>query len=220
MAMGKKGFTLLEILLALTIVSLLISILYATFHQSMAATAYVEKKTQFVQKGRLILERMTGELNSAFIPHQPVASSPFRYGMVGESSKTEDDFRDRLDFTFFAELQVEGSTGGSEILEAGYFLGREPGRKGFTLYRRQDRAIDGDLQKGGRSEAICNGVRSLKFIFFDSGGNPLQEWNSITGDFRNALPSRIEIRLKLEDPDGRVQSFRTQVSLPLGKGKK
>ena len=218
--MDKKGFTLLEILLALTIVSLIISILYATFHQSMAAMAHVEKKTQFVQKGRLILERMTGELNSAFIPHQPLPSSPFRYGMVGESNKIEDDFRDRLDFTFFSELQLEGSTRGSEILEAGYFLGREPGGKGFTLYRRQDRAIDGDLQKGGGSEAICDGVRSLKFIFFDLRGNPLHEWNSLTGDFRNTLPSRIEIRLKLADPEGGVQSFRTQVSLPLGKEKR
>jgi general secretion pathway protein J len=214
--MDKKGFTLVEILLALAIGSVVISILYATFHQSLAAMDLVEKKSQFVQKGRLLLERMTGELNSAFVPYLPTPSSPYRYGMIGESSKIEEDFRDRLDFTFFAERQAEESRGGSEIWEAGYFLGREPGGKGLTLFRRQDRAIDGDLQKGGYSEALCDGVRSLKFIFFDPEGNPLYEWNSLSGTFRNMLPSRVEIRLKLEDPEGRLQSFSSQVSLPLG----
>jgi len=218
--MGKKGFTLLEILLALAIGSVVISILYATFHQSLAATELVGKKSQFVQKGRLILERMTGELSSAFIPFQPNPSSPYRYGMIGESSQIEEDFRDRLDFTFFAEPPAEGSGGGSEIWEAGYFLGRQPGGKGLTLFRRQDRAIDGDIQKGGHSEAICDGVRGLKLIFFDSRGIPFYEWNSAKGAFRDMLPSRIEIRLKLEDPDGKLQSFSSQVSLPLGMRKR
>jgi len=55
----------------------------------------------------------------------------------------------------------------------------------------------------------------LSFSFFDRQGDKKKEWDSLEGPKQNKLPSRIEIQLNLEDSNGRVHAFRTQVYLPM-----
>lgn len=210
----KNGFTLFEVLMTLAILAVVFSLLYMTFHHSMAVMAHTEDRADVIQRGRLILERMEGELKGTFIPAQENLSSAFCYGLVGRSTKEGDDFMDRLDFTTLANPLASSPARKGEILELGYSLDHEPGGKGLTLFRRQDEAIDGDLLRGGHSSAVCDRVRSLSFSFFDSLGGMQKEWNSLEGAHRNELPNRIEIQLKLEDSRGQLHVFRTQVYLP------
>jgi hypothetical protein len=85
----------------------------------------------------------------------------------------------------------------------------------LTLFRRQDAAIDGDLLQGGVSMAICDGIRSLSFTYFDSQKREEKEWNSLEGAQKNKLPVRIGILLMIDDSQGRAHEFRTQVYIPL-----
>jgi type II secretion system protein J len=213
--MRKKGFTLFEVLMTLSILAVVLSLLYMTFHQSMAAIAQTEEQAEVIQRGRLILERMTGELKGSFMPAQQNPSRASCYGLVGQSRNEGDDFMDRLDFTTMVGPQAGSPQTGGEILKVSYFLDHEPGAKGLTLFRRQDEAIDRDLLQGGRSLAVCDRVRSLSFVFFNRQGERVKEWNSLEGAHRNELPSRVEIRLKLEDARSKVHVFRTQVYLPV-----
>jgi hypothetical protein len=158
---------------------------------------------------------MADDLKGSFIPTEENRSKVFRYGLVGQSTKEGNNFMDRLDFTTFANRQSNSPESIGDICELGYFLDHEPGGKGLTLFRRQDGAVDGDLRQGGRSLAVCDRVRSLSFLFFDRQGGKQKEWNSLEGDRRNQLPSRIEIQLKLEDSRGQVHVFRTQVYLAM-----
>jgi hypothetical protein len=96
----------------------------------------------------------------------------------------------------------------------GYYLDRQPGAKGLTLFRRQDGAMDGSLIQGGRTLAVCDRVRSLSFSYFDRQGRNVKNWNSLESERKNQLPSRVEIHLTLEDSRSQVQDFRTQVFLP------
>jgi type II secretion system protein J len=212
-----SGFTLFEVLMALAILGVVLSVLYMTFYQSMAVLAHTEDRAETIQQGRLILERMTAELKGAFIPPQESLSKNFRYGLVGKAKKEDEEFRDRLDFTTVGYGQADPVESRRDIGELSYFLDYEPGGRRLTLFRRQDDGMDGDLLKGGRSFAICDRVRGLSFLFFDRLGGKQKEWNSLEGAQRNQLPTRIEIELKLEDNRGRVHTFRTQVYLPLGR---
>jgi len=216
----RSGFTLFEVLITLAILGIVLSILYATFYQSMDVMAHTEGRAEVIQQGRLILERMTAELKGTFVPPQPSVSKNFLYGMVGKSNKEDEEFRDRVDFTTVAYGQADPAAGKREIGELSYFLDHEPGAKGLTLFRRQDDGLDGDLLKGGRSLAICDRVRGLSFLYFDRLGGKQKEWSSLEGAHRNELPTRIEIELKLEDTRGQVHRFRTQVYLPLAGEKR
>ncbi len=214
-AKNSFGFTLFEILITLSILGVVVSLLYLTFHQSMAVMAEMDDRAEVIRQGRMILEKVTGELRGAALVSPKEGFQAYRTGLVGRSTKEGKDFLDRLDFTHLphpGEISVEGGWG---VIELGYFLDRAPGGKGFTLFRRQDEARDGDLLRGGRSLALCDRVRSLSFSYFDRQGKRGKEWNSLEGERRNQLPSRVEIHLRLEDSRGQVHDFRTQVFLPM-----
>ena len=213
--MKRSGFTLLEILMTLAILSVVFSLLYMTFNQSMMVMADAGDRMEVIQQGRLILERMVAELKGSFISNPGNRPQAFRYGLIGQTNKEGENYHDRLDFTSMAPPHADIQVGRGEILEIGYFLDHEPGGKGLTLFRRQDEAIGGDLQRGGRTLAIRDGVRSLSFTYFDRQGGKQKDWNSLDGVHRYELPVRIEIYLTLEDSLNQGHTFRSQVFLPL-----
>jgi len=209
------GFTLFEVLITLSILGVVLSLLYLTFHQSMAVMAEIDDRAEVIQQGRMILERIAGELKGAVLIIQKEGSQVYRTGLVGRSTSEGKDPLDRVDFTTRLPSFSSPPEGGWGFFELGYFLDRSPGRKGLTLFRRQDDGMDGNLLQGGRLLAICDRVRSLGFSYYDRQGRNGKEWNSLEGERRNLLPSRVEIQLKLEDSGGRVHEFRTQVYLPM-----
>jgi prepilin-type N-terminal cleavage/methylation domain-containing protein len=209
------GFTLFEVLITLSILGVVLSLLYLTFHQSMAVMAETDDRAEVIQQGRMILERMAGELRGSFVTVQKEGAQVYRTGLVGRSASEGNDFVDRIDFTTRLPSFSSPAEGGWGFGELGYFLDRSPGRKGLTLFRRQDDGMDGDLLQGGRSLAICDRVRSLRFLYYDRQGRQGKEWNSLEGGQRNFLPSRVEIQFKMEDSRGRVHEFRTQAFLAM-----
>ena len=211
----RRGFTLFEVLITLSILGVVLSLLYFTFHQSMMVMAETDDRAEVVRQGRLILERMAFDLKGSVAVLQAEGSTAYRIGLVGRSTKEGNDFLDRLDFTGLTPPSTASIEGGWGFTELGYSLDHSPGKKGFTLFRRQDNAGDRDLLRGGRSLAICDRVRSLGFSYFDRLGKRLKEWNSLEGERRNQLPSRVEIYLRMEDSRGQGHDFRTQVYLPM-----
>lgn len=209
------GFTLFEVLITLSILGVVLSLLYLTFHQSMAVMAETDDRAEAIQQGRMILERMAGELRGAVLIFQKEGFQVYRTGLVGRSVSEGNGFLDRIDFTTRLPSFSSPVEGGWGFQELGYFLDRSPGRKGLTLFRRQDDGMDGNLLQGGRALAICDRVRSLGFFYYDRQDRKWKEWNSLEGERRNFLPSRVEIQLKLEDSRGRVHEFRTQAYLAM-----
>jgi prepilin-type N-terminal cleavage/methylation domain-containing protein len=210
----RSGFTLFEVLITLAILAVVFAILYMTFHQSMRVMADTEEQAEIIYQGRLILERMTKDMEGIFLPTQNPPSATFRYGLIGRSTRDGKNFRDRLDFTALASPYFSPGEGRGELREVGYFLDHHPGGKNLTLFRRQDGGLDGDLLQGGISMAICDGVQSLSFSYFDDQGRELKEWNSLEGAQANKIPVRIGILLTIEDSQGRAHEFRTQVFIP------
>jgi len=211
----RGGFTLFEVLITLSILGVVLSLLYLTFHQSMTVMAQTDDRAEVIRQGRMILEKVAGELRGAALISAKEGSQAYRTGLVGRSTREGHDFLDRLDFTHLPRPREIFPEGGWGVLELGYSLDRAPGRKGFTLFRRQDEARDGDLLRGGRSLALCDRVRSLSFSYFDRLGKESKNWNSLEGERRNQLPARVEIHLRLEDSRGQAHDFRTQVYLPM-----
>jgi type II secretion system protein J len=208
------GFTLFEVLITLSILGVILSLLYLTFHQSMKVMADTEDRAGVVQEGRMILERVAGDLRGTILFPGEKGAGALRSGLVGRSMRAGMDFMDRLDFTTLTPDSSGFGEEGSKLREVGYYLERQAGKKSLALFRRQDDTRDGDLLRGGRSQSVCERVRSLSFSYFDPRGKEGKEWNSSEGERKDQLPSRVEIDLKLEDSQGRVHEFRTQAFLP------
>jgi type II secretion system protein J len=208
------GFTLFEVLITLSILGVILSLLYLTFNQSMKVMADTEDRAGVIQEGRMILELMAGDLRGAILFPDEKGASALRYGLVGRSMRVGMDSMDRLDFTTLTPGSSGVMEGGWSLREVGYYLERQAGKKGLALFRRQDDGMDGDLSRGGRSLAVCERVRSLSFSYFDPQGKEEKEWSSSEGERKGRLPARVEMNLRLEDSQGRIHDFRTQVFLP------
>src|SRR5512139_1257313 len=91
-AKNSLGFTLFEVLITLSILGVVLSLLYLTFHQSMTVMAETDDRAEVIRQGRLILEKMTGELRGAALVPQREGLQAYRTGLVGRSTKEGNEF--------------------------------------------------------------------------------------------------------------------------------
>jgi type II secretory pathway component PulJ len=116
---GEAGFTLVEVLVAATMMFAVLFALYAVFDVSVRAFGYGGDKMDAVGNARVALDRMEREIRAAY-PYDPTTDPPRRYL-----------FLDPLDPTMPAvptatRIAFGNETGGDRIISAsevvGYYL--------------------------------------------------------------------------------------------------
>ena len=60
--MGERGFTLIEILLALAILAVILGMVYASFDQTSRLAAHVDEVSEEYRAARLALTKMSDEI--------------------------------------------------------------------------------------------------------------------------------------------------------------
>ena len=214
-----RGFTLLEIILAVTILALVGTMIYGGFSQTALNKARVEEDVDHSRIVHMTLERMARELTMAFVSTHVNPSLDLRYmntGFIGKDGADED----RIDFTSFSHRRLYRNAKESDQNEISYFVTEHPDDPDVkVLARREQNRIDEDPRTGGKSQILLEHVEGFNLEYFD----PLlsewvQTWNTIDALAQpNRLPSHVRIRLEIDDPrrSGRTQTFGTQVAIPI-----
>ncbi len=215
----SRGFTLLEIILAVTILALIGTMIYGGFSQTALNKARVEEDVDHSRVVHMALDRMTRELSMAFVSTHVNPSLDLRVVETGFIGKDHGD-EDRIDFTSFSHRRLYRNARESDQNEISYFVTDHPDDRGVrVLARREQNRIDEDPRRGGKSQILVENVTELNIEYFD----PLisewvQTWDSEDMMAQaNRLPSQVRIRLSVEDPRrrGKTQSFGTRVSIPI-----
>lgn len=208
--MSRKGFTLVELMLAVLILAIMMTIVYGVVVSTVTAAKRVEEITASSEIGPAILTQIRSDLEGAYLPKEGeyfIASK--RSGGAGS--------RDRIDFVsgvmaYGPENEIETPRFHS-INEVGYQViesHKDPGV--VILYRREDYFIDPDPLKGGRLTELYDRVRSFSLRFWD-GEMWRDDWNSKT---LKGLPKAVEIELKLmvtdRDEKQIEQTFKSTVT--------
>ncbi|MBI3582658.1 MAG: prepilin-type N-terminal cleavage/methylation domain-containing protein [Nitrospinae bacterium] len=133
---SQRGFTLIELIIAITIVSMIMAIILGGMRLSIRAWEVGEERVEVYQTGRVILERMSQEIKSIY---------PYRYEKeISTEDKTEKTKKsvlafkgeaDRLWFVTFSEGLSQGmqSKGLREVL---YYIEKDHNKeRGKLLYR-------------------------------------------------------------------------------------
>ena len=187
-----RGFTLLELLVAMTLMvvtaSCLYTALYTGFKSRQSALAAIEPTSQALNAIELLKQDIYGVL-----PPTGVLAGPF----VGSNSRSSKGAA--ADTIEFHTTQVYGSTGRptggiGKVVLALEDDDRSRNPVGYRLVRRvttnllSPRSVDPDEQ------VLCRHVMSLNLRYFD-GDRWLDEWDS-TAD-ANSLPKAVEIDIEL-----------------------
>ena len=202
----SKGFTLVEILIAVAIVSLLLTIIYASYASSIDTMNYTREKMEALSMTRLILSRMSDELTSSFFSKD--SEDVMFSGEEGKidfiSSSHERIFKDSKEYDlveigYFTEAAEEGASGTESLLVR---------RESLSLWRREDRTPDDDVLEGGKNEKLMEGLEGVEFKDYD-GEEWYLEWDS---EEEEGLPQAVEVILKFPNKELSTIAF-----IPLGK---
>ena len=215
----KRGFTLLEVILAVTILALIGTMIYGGFSQTALNKARVEEDVDRSRVVHMALERMVRELSMAFVSTHVNPSLDLRVSntaFIGKDNGRED----RIDFTSFSHRRLYRNARESDQNEISYFVTEHPDDPDIkVLARREQNRIDDDPRKGGKSQILLENVEEFNLEYFDPLlSDWVQTWDTVnTLAQPNRLPTQVRIRLAVTDPrhPSQPQVFGTRVDIPL-----
>jgi prepilin-type N-terminal cleavage/methylation domain-containing protein len=201
----EQGFTLLEVIVAVTIVAIMSVGMWAVMHISLRSWS---RGTEFIdtnQRHRSIIDLTRKQIASAYnllVPADPasgIATYPFFNGLETSFqfiSLNSLQFQESPGLTLVTYEVAQGSQSGFLLLEKeARYLGQLPDTQSSTI------ATD-------RTTPILENLISCSFEYFDPGDteNPAQwvkEWNAQEA---GKLPSAVSMKIASRDPKGNVMS--------------
>jgi len=180
--MKRRGaFTLIEVILATSILAFLLSVLYYVFWRSSSAWEKGNAHIRMHQSGRVCLDIMSREIKTAFI------SKGNPYLKLKGNKNT---------LSFISTLNKIGKKGEYDLCEIEYNLNNN------NLQRRMKVFLDSDSKKDGATDIIASNVVNLKFLYNGDGGW-CKSWDSTMGTENNTtddvLPQMVRITLTIYD---------------------
>ena len=215
----RRGFTLLEVILAVSILALVGTMIYGGFSQTALNKARIEEDVDHSRVVHMALDRITRELSMAFVSTHVNPSLDLRTqitAFVGKDNSRED----RIDFTSFSHRRLYRNAKESDQNEISYFVTEHPDDPGMNvLARREQNRIDDEPRKGGKSQILLENVEEFNVEYFDPRLSEwVQSWDTLDAlEQQNRLPTQVRIRIAVKDPRGRSRtvSYGTRVTLPM-----
>jgi prepilin-type N-terminal cleavage/methylation domain-containing protein len=122
----SRGFTLMELMLALGIFGLVTATLYGTFSRTLSSKAIAEEHAEITRTGRAAVNRMADEIASAFYPRQSGVPAIFRVLLGGTDALPLDS----LTFTALTSRPAGLDAYGTDQRYLVYFFAREKNGRG------------------------------------------------------------------------------------------
>jgi len=218
-ACNNKGFTLLEILLAFFIFSLIIGIIYSSYSGSFTTVNKTESRMEMYHKAAIAMDRISEDLQGAYISLQsPTDSTTESSGttrFIGENNEIGGSEADTI--SFFSRIpplfenDVKSTTG--QVIS--YEVKEGEFEDELILLRSEHGEF---IEPADEREGLplCDGLQAVKFTFIDAEGEEHKDWDSDSEDFAGSLPSMVTVTLVFlnrDNPDA-PQVFETGVALP------
>jgi type II secretion system protein J len=210
-----RGFTLLEVLVATAILSIVCAAVYTSYISNVESIRSGRSGGEIRQVARIVLDLMERDLESA-IDRAPGLGGAQRLGMIARNGTLDGKAADRIDFTTLTHIPARRADPQTDLCTVGYRLEKGEGG-GLVLYRRDNGTPGEDILLGGREEELTDRVTGLDLVYLDSHGRTSDEWDSFNQSLKDRLPTQIRIRLTLQDTDGREHVFRSIVHPELSR---
>ncbi len=201
---SAAGFTLLEIMLAVAIMSFITVIVWGTFSQTARIKRNVESAQDRTHSARVALMRMTREIEMAFLSLSENGAIQDRRTLFISASRPDVD---ELRFSWFGRQRLRADTSESDTSLVSYYAEPDPDdRRVMNLMRRETRRLEAKepLSIPGEAYILCPGVARVKFNFYDFRKKEWREdWNTMGADGLQYLPTHVRIFLTIYDERGR-----------------
>ena len=229
--MNRRGFTLLEIMVATTILAIIMVTVYGALARALYAKNHSEERADLYASGREAVLKVADELEGALPP-----TAGRNIGFIGVAG-TDRVPTDAVQFDVVVRrLYGTAETPGGRALVS-YSLDPLKDKPSLFALRRQEQLLaaaspeNADQENAGNPDAappapvafasyVLDQVAGLRFRYLDPmTGEWVDSWDTTApprpGQPPIGLPGAVEVTLFLADNQGGVHDFGTIVDLPL-----
>lgn len=216
--MNRRGFTLMEIMIAVAITGMMGAIIAMAFQTGFTAREQVEKDAMYYRMLRGAMNRMTREISAAYVSDR---YDPKRYRDQNDRPTNFIGERDNLTFSALANVRMYSDAKESDQLVIEYSLktSTERDARGRTdLFRRADPLVDDRMDRDGTEDVLFEGARKIEFEYWDSDRKEwVSEWDTRRMEKKALLPTRVKITLTAIDESGKEAQYTTQARIALNR---
>jgi prepilin-type N-terminal cleavage/methylation domain-containing protein len=183
MLRDRRGFTLVETLIAMAILTMIVASTFTIFRSSSSSWQKGETRSERYHNARIAIGKMSMEISQAVISERGLSK------FIGS--------KDEVSFISF----VSRSSGVFGLAEIEYWLDKEDN----LLMRNEDTEPDYDFSSQDYSDVLAEGISELELFYYD-GLAWHDNWNSgLSGEDpgTGVLPKAVKIKLKVEDKKGK-----------------
>jgi len=215
----SSGFTLLEIMIAIFIFSIVISTIVISYRSLFGATGAIESHITDSERARNCLERIQTDLRSSYVllppEYQPAGfnEEPNPFGFLGGTDFGGGTDRPRLGFTTLAHVPKDGGEG-QGLAQIWYYLQRNQ-TDAYHLRRSDHLYPFPEFEERNTDPIVCDQIQSMTITYIDDEGTPLDEWNSESDDFDYATPRAVHVTLQMGNPDEPPRTYENRIYLPV-----
>jgi general secretion pathway protein J len=217
---AEPGFTMLEILIAILIFSIVVTTIFGSFGAVFSSSETITSSTDRFDMARNCLSRLQDDLESFYISLPPkykkpdIDDEPDEFHIKGETTNVAGEDFGRLRFSSMAHVQFlhDMRQGIAEIIY--YVMESEEEKTGLVLKRSDYLYPYPDFEESADHPTICENVLGLEFTYFDDEGNEEEDWDSESDDVKYASPRAVGIKLIVGDEEGAV-TLSSRVALPV-----
>jgi prepilin-type N-terminal cleavage/methylation domain-containing protein len=212
------GFTLLEILLAMFILSFVVSLVFGSFNSIFSSADHVNINSDLIEMGDACLNHMKADLESVHVSLHPrykppdIDDEPELYRFEGKEEMIGGNSFAKLRFTSLAHLPLnhQSSQGIAEIVY--YVISTDDA--GFVLKRSDHLYPYPEFKENPLDPSLCEQVRTFKVVYYDQKGDERDAWDSESDDFDYNTPGSVSIQLSLGNEENNFE-FKTELLLPM-----
>ena len=193
----KNGFTLLEVMITLTILVTMIYTISQLLRSSVDMRMALSQKDKVTVKANRILNKLSYDLSHAFLVssqdtlraggqnrtlfniEKSVEGESLRMTYQGHSPIKENSKESNLSFVVY------------KVLESKKFPGRT------HLYRGESPRVPEDFKEDPPLRIFANNVKSIKLEYWNGSDWSRDKWDSANGDTKNKLPHMVRIEIIL-----------------------
>lgn len=203
-----SGFTLLEVLLAVSILAIISTVIYSSLFNSLDAMDRTRLKMDHYELIRMAFSLMEMDIQGAY-------SSPYTdyYGFQGKNEENDGYPADKLTFISTTHKRMMRNAPETDLCEVEYFLLIPDDDEQLPkLYRRTDPTPDKEPESGGTSWEILDNIKGFDIQYYDNL-EWLEQWD-VVGKYA-LLPQAVKITLIMVLEDGSEQEFTDWITVPL-----
>ena len=195
----RRGFTLLEILVAMGVMVLIALLAWETLASTLQVRDLLEREDEVNRSAQVAMERVAREISLAYLTPNQQSVNTYRTVFVG---RDEDD-TDQLWFAAKSHRRTRANSRESDQTEVTLWVEDDPNAAGrFVLFHREAQRVDHEPDRDGAILPLARSVTRFDLRYLDpTTGEWRVTWDTTGAETPNRLPRAVTIVLTVQAPD-------------------